>query len=100
MEPLPRFEVFPDEAGEWRWRLLGGNGEIVATGESHRDPTDADRACRGVIGIIVGAAGRAPSPVHTEEDIIPIVRRTDGALGYSDDELKGTAKTGPEGGEV
>lgn len=37
-------EFYEDDEGGWRWRLKGANGEIVATGESHRDKTDAMRA--------------------------------------------------------
>lgn len=40
----PRVDFYEDEAGEWRWRLRGANGEIVATGEGHRDKQDARRA--------------------------------------------------------
>ncbi|HUS46902.1 MAG TPA: DUF1508 domain-containing protein [Phycisphaerae bacterium] len=33
----PRFEVYRDAKGEWRWRLRAGNGRIVAdSGESYR----------------------------------------------------------------
>jgi uncharacterized protein YegP (UPF0339 family) len=27
------FEIFEDEAGEWRWRLRASNGELVAVSE-------------------------------------------------------------------
>jgi uncharacterized protein YegP (UPF0339 family) len=37
-------EYYEDSAGEHRWRLKSPNGEIVATGEGHRDRTDAVRA--------------------------------------------------------
>ena len=37
-------EYYEDESGEWRWRLKGANGEIVCTGEGHRDRHDAQRA--------------------------------------------------------
>jgi len=26
------FEVYEDQAGEWRWRLVHDNGNIIATG--------------------------------------------------------------------
>lgn len=29
------FEIFADESGTWRWRLKGGNGEIMATSEAY-----------------------------------------------------------------
>lgn len=37
-------EIYEDEAGEHRWRLKAANGEIVATGEGHRDEHDAMRS--------------------------------------------------------
>ena len=40
--------VFRDEAGEWRWRAVAGNGEIVAHGESHTREDDAARAAGAV----------------------------------------------------
>lgn len=43
-------EVYEDDAGQWRWRALAANNEIVASGESHTRPEDAERAARGVFG--------------------------------------------------
>lgn len=37
-------DIYEDDAGEWRWRAVAGNGETVASGEGHRDPRDAERA--------------------------------------------------------
>ncbi len=34
------FEVYKDDAGEWRWRLVAGNNEIIASGEGYRDKRD------------------------------------------------------------
>jgi uncharacterized protein YegP (UPF0339 family) len=48
----PRFEVYEDEAGEWRWRLIAGNGRTVATGESHESSRDAHRAVADVRAIV------------------------------------------------
>ncbi len=31
----PKFEVYADKKGEYRFRLKAGNGEIIATGESY-----------------------------------------------------------------
>lgn len=36
-------EVFEDKAGEWRFRVKGLNGEIVATSEGYTSPNDANR---------------------------------------------------------
>ena len=32
----PKFEVYTDKAGEFRFRLKAGNGEIIATGEGYK----------------------------------------------------------------
>jgi len=32
----PKFEVYQDKAGEYRFRLKAGNGEIIATGEGYK----------------------------------------------------------------
>jgi uncharacterized protein YegP (UPF0339 family) len=46
---MSRFEVFKDIAGNWRWRLRGGNGQVVATsGESFASHYNAVRAARNV----------------------------------------------------
>lgn len=45
MSRLPRYEVYRAADG-WRWRLVGGNGRIVATGEAHPRKANALRAVR------------------------------------------------------
>ena len=32
---LPKFEVYMDRAGQYRWRLKARNGEIVAVSEGY-----------------------------------------------------------------
>lgn len=44
MSGVAQFEVYPDGADEWRWRLRAANGEIVAQGESHQSEDHARRA--------------------------------------------------------
>ena len=34
------FQVYEDAAGEWRWRLVAGNNEVIASGEGYRDRKD------------------------------------------------------------
>ena len=35
------FQVYEDVGGEWRWRLVAGNGRIIAaSGEGYRDKQD------------------------------------------------------------
>lgn len=40
----PKVVIYPDRAGEYRWRLVGGNGEIEASGESHSTAEHAEEA--------------------------------------------------------
>jgi uncharacterized protein YegP (UPF0339 family) len=43
-------EIYHDAASQFRWRAVGGNGEIVAEGEAHTRESDAARAAQGVFG--------------------------------------------------
>jgi len=45
----PTFQVFEDAAGEWRWRLVAGNGEIIADGgEGYASKRNAREAAERV----------------------------------------------------
>ncbi|WP_440766267.1 amphi-Trp domain-containing protein [Natronorubrum sp. DTA7] len=45
-----RFEIYEDRAGEWRWRLVHWNGNIVAdSGEGYTSRSNAKRAARSVM---------------------------------------------------
>ena len=45
-----RFEVYRDRAGQWRWRLVHWNGNIIAdSGEGYASRYNAVRAARGVM---------------------------------------------------
>jgi uncharacterized protein YegP (UPF0339 family) len=44
-----RFELFEDSAGEWRWRLVAANGNIIAdSGEGYTTKQGAKRGIRSV----------------------------------------------------
>jgi uncharacterized protein YegP (UPF0339 family) len=47
---MPKFELFQERtSGPWRWRLVAGNGEKVATsGESFHSRDNAKRAAETV----------------------------------------------------
>lgn len=34
-EHKPKFQIFVDEEGLWRWRFRAGNGEIMAASEAY-----------------------------------------------------------------
>jgi uncharacterized protein YegP (UPF0339 family) len=41
----PRFQVYEDQAGQYRWRLLAANGRTIAdSGEAYTRKADAERA--------------------------------------------------------
>jgi uncharacterized protein YegP (UPF0339 family) len=45
----PRFELYTDGAGEWRWRLVATNEEIIATsGEGYVSKQGAQRGIESV----------------------------------------------------
>jgi uncharacterized protein YegP (UPF0339 family) len=45
----PRFELYTDGAGEWRWRLVATNEEIIATsGEGYVSKQGAKRGIESV----------------------------------------------------
>lgn len=51
------FYVFLDNAGEYRWRLMAGNGRTLAdSGEGYRTKT----GCTNAINLIAGGVGGIP----------------------------------------
>jgi len=44
----PRFTVYQDKAGAWRWRLQAANNRVLASGEAHTRKRDAERAVQTV----------------------------------------------------
>lgn len=35
MSAMPKYEIYKDAAGKFRWRLKASNGEIIASGEAY-----------------------------------------------------------------
>lgn len=49
MPSEPRFELYEDAGGEWRWRLVAANGNIIAdSGEGYASKQGARRGIRSV----------------------------------------------------
>jgi len=49
MSRTATFEVFRDSAGEWRWRLVASNGNIIAdSGEGYSSKQGAERGIESV----------------------------------------------------
>ena len=55
-EKHPKFEVYADKAGEFRFRLKAGNGQIIATSEGYK-------AAAGCLNGIESVRKNADSPV-------------------------------------
>ncbi|MFW5885316.1 MAG: YegP family protein [Patescibacteria group bacterium] len=45
---MSKFEIFRDRAGEYRWRLIAGNGQIVAASEGYTTKYSARRSADNV----------------------------------------------------
>lgn len=43
-----KFEVYADKAGQFRFRLKAGNGEVVAVGEAYETKAAAIKGCEAV----------------------------------------------------
>jgi uncharacterized protein YegP (UPF0339 family) len=54
MQPNPRFEVYEDKAGKWRWRLISG-GDIIA--DSAQGYASKEGALRGIESVKKHAPG-------------------------------------------
>lgn len=49
MSSEPTFEVYLDNADEWRWRLVAANGNIIAdSGEGYQSKQGAQRGIESV----------------------------------------------------
>lgn len=44
----PSFKIYVDKAGYYRWRLVAGNGEIVASSEAYASLQNAIRSVNSV----------------------------------------------------
>ncbi|MDJ1431937.1 HVO_2922 family protein [Halostagnicola sp. A-GB9-2] len=64
-ESLGTFQLFEDRAGEWRWRLVHRNGNIIATsGEGYTTKQNAKKGIRSVLR-------NAPNAEVTEQSNSP-----------------------------
>ena len=56
MPSTARFELYRDAAGEWRWRLVASNENIIAdSGEGYRSKQGAKRGIESVKSNAPGA---------------------------------------------
>lgn len=53
MSATPKFEIYKDTAGKFRFRLKAANGEIIASGE----PYESKESCKnGIVSVKTNAA--------------------------------------------
>ncbi len=55
------FPIYEDADGEFRFRIVGGNGEIVASGESYKTRAGAERGRKALTRILLKALGKVES---------------------------------------
>jgi uncharacterized protein YegP (UPF0339 family) len=48
---LPQFQVYKDRLGQYRWRLVARNGEIVAVSEAYTTKYSAKRSAESIKAI-------------------------------------------------
>lgn len=65
-------EIYQDEEGQWRFRVKGTNGEIVATGEGYTRPADAERGLSALRRILRDTNGDLPRIVKPGEDPLTV----------------------------
>jgi len=59
----PRFQVYEDASGQYRWRLKAANGRIIAeSGEAYTRKRDSSRAVAGVVAAVIEARGAELRP--------------------------------------
>lgn len=73
---MPQFDAFEDLVGKWRWRLLGVNGQPVATsGESFDSHWHALRAAENVRGVASGAKISSTSADTATDPLATLIER-------------------------
>lgn len=69
-------EVYKDSAGEWRWRRIAPNGEIIAdSAESYTRKADCEKAATRVFGAVDEAQHllrQSSRPPQTPSATIPV----------------------------
>lgn len=71
----PEWEIYPNKTKGWNWRLIAGNGEIIAAGESYTRKSSAQRAVESIIYTIVNLFGEFRTAKVRVLDKQPIRRK-------------------------
>lgn len=65
-----RIEIFTDDAGGHRFRLVGGNGQKMAASQAYTRKTSARRAARRIVAVCDDLAFQADLYGHPEAVIV------------------------------
>ena len=73
---MPQFDAYEDLVGKWRWRLLGAEGQTVATsGESFDSHWHALRAAENVRAVATGARISGTPAEGVEDALAALIER-------------------------
>ena len=70
----PKFQIYKDVSGQFRWRIIAGNGEKVAASEAYTERFSALRSARRVQEI----AGSATVEDNSRTELINLFLRNRG----------------------
>ena len=48
MSAMPKFEIYKDSAGKFRWRLKAPNGEVIASSEAYESKDSCKKGIESV----------------------------------------------------
>ena len=48
LSAMPKFEIYKDSAGKFRWRLKAPNSEIIASGEAYESKDSCKKGIQSV----------------------------------------------------
>lgn len=54
---VSRWELFKDEVGEWRFRFVASNNEIISQSEGYKNRSDAEHAIDVIESAVRGTVG-------------------------------------------
>lgn len=63
----PKWQLFTDAKGEWRFRFVAGNGEIVAQSEGYKRRASAEEAIQLITDTIRATVGVGTFSVIKQE---------------------------------
>ena len=71
----PKFEVYKDKAGEFRFRLKATNGQIIATGEGYKAMAGCKRGIESIKKNVVDAKIIVEAPKENAKEAFELVSK-------------------------